>query len=250
MSFEEKVKLGPCTLKFGALDIDLTHGGVTLNVVPMLQPLHADQYGQGPLDHRITGWDVKVIVPLTQTDYDSIKGVAVFLEETESGKLKDRPIGTSMRESALELTLHPLEDPSGDSDVVLYKAAPITAMEMSYGYDNQRVYNVEFAAYPKDNADPAEAGNFFEIGGVPGALTKYELEFTVENNAEDPIMGAVVSIAGYAQSKTTGIDGKVVFHLPDGDYVYSVVRDPYDTALDVVEIDGSNKEETVTMVQT
>lgn len=240
--FQDKVKLGPCTLEFGALNIDFTHGGVTLHVEPMMKEIKADQYGEGAADHRITGWIIKAIVPMTQTDYDSIKGVATFLEETESGKLQDRPIGTSMRDNAQELRLHPLETPGGEDDVVFYKAAAITAMEIPYGYEDQRVYNVEFQAYPKDDMDPANAGNFFEIGGIPGDVLIHTVTFTVveaaAGNAE--IEGAEVSVTGHAGSKLTDSDGKAYFYLKDDEYVYAVSKDGFNTELDAFTVDGAD----------
>ncbi len=241
----EDVKLGPCSLSYGDLNIDLTTGGVTLSVQPMLLDVKVDQFGQGPVDHRVVGWNIKATVPLAQTDYASLKAVAVFLEESGTG-LQDTKLGTSLRNLAKQLTLHPLEVPDTSEDVILYLAAPITAMELKYGYDDTRIYNVEFAAYPKDGADPADAGNWINIGGSE-LLAKYAVTFTATATAV-PVPGAVVKLAGMTYSRVTNAEGEAVFYLPDGEYVYAVEHPMYSSAMDAFEVDGETVDIPVALV--
>ncbi len=235
--FEDQVKLGPCTLIFGDLQIDLTSGGVTLHVEPEMTDINVDQYGTGPVDHRITGWNVRAIVPLAQTDYDSIKAVATFLEEVEAGKLTDRQLGTSMRSVAKQLTLHPTEYSDNSHDVILYLASPVTAMELGFDYSDQRVYNAEFVAYPKANADPGSPGNYFEMGGVPASIPYHVATFTVTSSAGAVVeQGAEVSIAGISQTKFTDANGEATFLLRPDEYAYAVSKTGFTTALDVFDV--------------
>ena len=240
----DTLKLGPCSLEYGDLQINLTEGGVTLHIEPELKDMKADQFGTGPVDHRITGWNIRAIVPLAQTDYETLKQAAVFLTEGIDG-LTDRQLGASMRNLGKQLTLHPLEVEGTDEDVVFFLAAPITAMELSYSYDDQRVYNVEFFAYPKDGASAADEGNYLTIGGTP--VTRYALTFEVRHGGA-PLPGATVKIAGFSSTRTTDASGDLVYNLPDGDYFYAVEHPGFDTVTGVATVDGIDLAVPVTIV--
>ena len=228
----DPVKLGPCSVQYGDVLIDLTKGGVTLHVEPIYKEIKVDQYGDSVADHRIIGWIVKAIVPMAKTDYNSLAGVATFMEQGVNG-LTDRKLGSSMRHNAKPLTLHPLENAEGDTseDVQFFLSSPITPIELQYGFEDARVYNVEFLAYPKANAVLSEPGNYFNIGdGAPE--TVYEATFTVTNVVGgDEIENAEISLAGFNATRFTDSNGQAVFHLPNGDYVYAVKRSTFDTAI-------------------
>lgn len=244
----EDVKLGPCKVTFGTEEIELTKGGVTLRIQPMYKEITVDQHGSSVVDDRITGWDVRAIVPMLKTDYDSMKAVAVFMEEQGGGVLVDRKLGTSMRGAALELNLHPTENAVGDlsEDATFWLAAPVTGMELGYSYDNERIYNVEFRAYPKTDADPGEPANYFVIGD-PGDLADLEVvTFTCEDVATDPVPGVRVTVVGRG-SKSTNAAGEAIFYLPDGDYVYAAEKAPYNTAYDDITVAGAALPVPVTM---
>lgn len=227
----DPVKLGPCAITFGSLDIALTKGGVVLRVEALMKEITIDQYGSSAVDDRIVGWSVKAIVPLAQTDYATLKQAAIFLQEQGSGALVDRKLGASMRNIAQPLTLHPVENDVADKseDAYLYLAAPTTAMEMKYGFEDERIYNVEFKAYPKAGSDPSEPGNFFVIGDPAAIATLETVTFTVSTALAAPIPGAVVSVVGIGSALTNAL-GQAIFHLVAGDYVYAVEREGYNTA--------------------
>ncbi len=237
MSVFDNIKLGPCVLDYGSVHIDLTEGGVTLQVGAQYKDIKVDQHGQSIVDKRITGWDIRAIVPMSKTDYETIKGVAVFLEE-DGSSLQDRKLGSSMRAQGQPLTLHPSELPLVDTsqDVVFYLAIPTTPMELKYGYEDTRVYNVEFLALPKLDAETQDAGNFLSIGGA--AVDLWPVTFTAEDAAFDPVEGVEISIAGLHTKKLTDAAGQAVFHLPDGVYVYAAQKAPYNLSTDDFEVDG------------
>ncbi len=169
----ENIRLGPCSVTFGSLEIERTQGGVELTIEPLLKAIKVDQFGQSDYDDRIVGWNVRVKVPLLETDYDTIKGALVYLGEigTTQTKLADRALGTSMRELADVLTIHPLENAADNlaDDVTLYLAAPVNQVTLGYNFENERVLEVEFKAYPKEDADPTEPDAFFCIGNPAAA---------------------------------------------------------------------------------
>lgn len=169
-----KIRLGPCRVTIGsgvgAVEIAQTKGGVEATIEPLLKEIKIDQYGESAYDDRIVGWNVRVSVPILETDYATLKQTLLYLGEigVEPGavKLADRKLGTSMRELAQQLVVHPLEnDPANlTDDITLYLAAPVNSISLGYNYENERVVQVEFKAYPKEGADPTNPDNYFCIG--------------------------------------------------------------------------------------
>jgi len=228
----DDVKLGPCAVTFGALNIPLTKGGVTISVAPIFREIKVDQHGDSVVDDRIIGWNVKATVPMAKTDYDSLKAAALFLEENAAGVLVDKPV----------------ENAVGDlsEDVTLFLCGPVSALELKYGFDEERIYQVEFRAYPKAAADPAEAGNYLAVGDQSLITTLETVTFTCEDAGTDPVAGVKVSVVGHG-SKLTNSAGVAIFYLVDGDYVYAAEKQGYNTAYDDITVAGADLPVPVTM---
>ncbi len=247
----DDIKLGPCLLTYGAFQINETIGGVTVSITPMTKEIKVDQWGSGPVDHRVMGWDVKVTVPMAKTDFNTLKEVAGFLDHVEDGgdeKLTDTAIGSSMRAKARELFLRPVDATDDSEDVTIFMAGNISSIELGYDFDNERVYNVEFIAYPKTGADPTKAGNYYAIGDPSADPALWDLTFAVTDSVTtDPVAGAEISIHGLSTLKKTGVGGEAVYVVPDGDYYYTVVATGYNTAQGVATVDGANLTEAVAL---
>ncbi len=168
------IKLGPCKVTSdpggtGEVVIDKTIGGVDFHAVPIYKEIKIDQFGQGNYDKRIVGWDVKAIVRMAESTYEHIKAMSAGLVEVEGAgkkKLHDAKLGTSMRETAKKLVIHPLENDPADvsDDVVIYLAAPDTPLDLKYNFENERVLEVTMVAYPDDAVDPGDPNAYFCFG--------------------------------------------------------------------------------------
>jgi|GEM_PF-3962238 hypothetical protein len=235
----EEIKLGPCNITYGDLAIKHTDAGVKLHVEPLYREIKTARHGSSIIDHRITGWTIKAIVPMKQTDWLSIKSAATFLQQVGDGASKalvDRALGTSMRGLAKELTMHPVENAAEDvsDDVTLWLAGPITPIEMGYDYEGERVYNVEFLAYPKEDDNPA-IGNYMAIGDPAATSTLYTITFIAAAGAT-PVQGVTIALAGTGNKKITNAEGKAFWLLPAGDYVWMAEKEPYDMVTNTVTV--------------
>lgn len=166
------IRLGPCRVTFDPdgtpFVIEKTIGGVDFHAIPMTKPIKIDQYGVGDYDDIINGWDVKTVIRMAESDYDSIKAVSAALDETIDGakkRLFDRQLGTSMRSLGKKLTIHPLEMlTSVEEDITIYLAAPLTPLDLKYNFEGERVLEVTMKGYPDDSVTPGDPDAYFCIG--------------------------------------------------------------------------------------
>lgn len=235
----EEIKLGPCNIVYGDLTIKHTDAGVKLHVEPLYREIKTARHGGSIVDHRITGWTIKAVVPMKQTDWLSLKAAATFLQQVGDGVSKalvDRALGTSMRAQAKELTMHPVENAAEDvsDDVTLWLAGPVTPMELGYDYEGERMYSVEFLAYPKEDDNPA-IGNYMSIGDPAATSILYTITFVAKAGSV-PIQGVIISLAGRGDKKATNAEGKAFWLLPAGDYVWMAEKEPYDMSTDALSV--------------
>lgn len=71
-------------------------------------------------------------------------------------------VGISLLQFAKKLVLHPISKPVDDlsEDFTIYRAATGGSLNFAYKIDQERVFDVEFTAYP----EPTVEGKFFAIG--------------------------------------------------------------------------------------
>jgi len=170
----ENVKLGVCNVSFGGVDLGATKGGVEMTVETTTHEVTVDQTGETPINEYIMGRRVTVTVPLAETTLENL--VAIMPGATLIGGATDEDpkrvdvktaVGTSLLDVAKELILHPIGLPTAnkDEDITIYLAATAGQMSFAYRVDEERVFNVEFKAYP----DPANQDALFGYGD-PAAL--------------------------------------------------------------------------------
>lgn len=163
----ENVKIGVCSIKFDNVDLGLTKGGVEFNVTTETHEVLVDQFGNTPISEYINGRKVTVSVPLAETTLENLvkimPGATLVTDGTDPTKKRvDVPtgIGTNLLSIAKPLVLHPIGLPVSDvsEDVTIPLAGTGGALAFAYKLDDERVYNVEFKAYP--DAD----GLLFSVG--------------------------------------------------------------------------------------
>ena len=145
------IKIGACTVKLGGTDLGHTKGGVTVVYSPEFADITADQYGNTPVDKALLGEEVRVKVPLSESQVANI-GKAIplgTLAGAASGRLTvGSNAGARLLSDAAQLVLHPIANAADDlsEDVVIHKAVVDSEVEISFNNEDQRIIEVEFIA--------------------------------------------------------------------------------------------------------
>ena len=158
----ENVKLGVCNVTFDAVDLGLTKGGVEVEVTTETHKVMVDQFGNVPVNEYIVAREVKIRVPMAETTLENLikimPGATLVTDGTTPTKKKvnvEHGTGINLLSLAKQLILHPAAltalDKSQDFTVPLAMTAG--ALTYSYKLDEERIYNVEFAAYPNSTTD-------------------------------------------------------------------------------------------------
>ena len=157
MSDTKNIRLGTCKVYFNDQDLGLTIGGVELEVTTSTHETKVDQFGETVVEEIITGRNVKVTVPLGETTLENMvrimPGAKLVTDATDPTKKRvdvSVATGQSLLSTAKALRLHPvaLPDTNKSEDVIIPKAGTAGAVKFSYKNDQERVYDVEFKAYP------------------------------------------------------------------------------------------------------
>lgn len=66
------IRLGPCRVRWGGVDLGYTKGGVQVEVTTSTKEVSVDQFGDSPVNEYITGRKVTVTCPFAETDLDTL----------------------------------------------------------------------------------------------------------------------------------------------------------------------------------
>ena len=159
----ENIKLGACDVTFGGVSLGLTKGGVEVSVETESHLITVDQFGATAVSERIMGRNVTVKVPMAETDLEKL---AAIMPGSSISAGKDAVTisvgeGIDLIKLAKELVLTPRSE--GDYPVRILKAATKGSMSFAYKYDEERVFELEFTAYP------SAAGEIMVVGALPEA---------------------------------------------------------------------------------
>lgn len=166
------VQLGTCSVVFGSTDLGLTKGGVQVAVTTETYKIVVDQFGSTEINEYITGRNATITVPLAETDLNTlatvIPGSTLVTDGGDPTKKKinvSTTTGTSLRTYAQQLTLHPLAQATSSKnfDFSVPIACPKGDFTFSYKLDEERIYSVEFYAFPDLNT------NLLYVIGDPSA---------------------------------------------------------------------------------
>lgn len=162
------VKLGACSVTWKATDLGYTKGGVEVEVTTAKKKIMVDQFGETEVNEYIQGRSIVVRVPLAETDIELLASVlpgsTLVTDGSDPTKKKisvPSGVGTSLRDLAGSLVLHPYDQPVSykDEDVTIPLAAPSGDLSYSFRHDEERIYAVEFYGYVDD-----ATGLIYEIG--------------------------------------------------------------------------------------
>jgi hypothetical protein len=151
------VHLGTCSVLFGSTDLGLTKGGVEVQVSTQTYKITVDQFGSTEINEYITGRTAMVKVPMAETDVALLAEVipnSTLVTDGVTPTKKKLNVGTStgasLRTFADKLVLHPVAQAASSKnfDFTLPIASPKGDFTFAYKLDEERVYNVEFYAYP------------------------------------------------------------------------------------------------------
>jgi len=165
----ENISLGTCKISYDGADLGLTAGGVEVEVTTSTHETKVDQLGESVVDEFVTGRNVTVRAPLAETTIDNLvkimPGASKVVDNVDANKIRvdvTTGIGTSLRDNAKELILHPIALPDSDvsEDFIVPLAGVAGALNFAYKLDQERIYNAEFKGYP----DESKAGLIFQIG--------------------------------------------------------------------------------------
>ena len=185
----------------GDKDSYLQVDGGKITIEPKTADIQFADYGESNYDDREVGQEVTVTVVAGQETIDTLKlALSAAVDVKDKGGsvvgITDGPLGTSSRARAKSMRIHPrVAGKDHSRDYNIYKVASNSGLEREFGNEQGKI-EIEFKAYPRDNADANKPGNFWYIGAVDpnGVLPPYEelvggsntgLANTVETGGED-----------------------------------------------------------------
>lgn len=146
--------------------------GGEISLEPETEDIVLKDFSEKNYDYVITGWDGKVTINASAY---TLKLMSALFTGTYTGVDKegniqwitDAPIGSSMRENAHSIRIHPRQ--MGDDrseDIFIYKAVNTSGFDREF--DNEQAsHEIELAILPKDCADASKPNNYFFIGENP-----------------------------------------------------------------------------------
>jgi hypothetical protein len=145
------VKLGVCNVTYGGTDLGHTRGGCTVTLTPEYVDMTVDQYGNTPFNKALIGEDLRVMIPLAETQVANLKNAFPLgtLAGASDGRFTlGKDAGDKLLDEAKELVLHPIQNATGDlsDDVVIHKAVVDTEIAINYSNEEQTTVEVEFCA--------------------------------------------------------------------------------------------------------
>ena len=155
--------LGPCQVKFNGVDLGQTKGGVKFRDSMSQVEVVEDQAGTTPVDHILTGRKISVEVPMSRSTLAQLVTVIPGASSMGSYAVIKNHAGIARYSTAQKLELIPLVDGVAGADALtIFKASPITDIELAFDNENQRIYKVTFNVFP----DAINGNRLYQIGNI------------------------------------------------------------------------------------
>ena len=178
----DNLELGPCVVKYGVsgseVDLGFTMGGVTVTIETEVADVVTDQFGSVIMKQILVGRNATITVPFAETDLTLmsklIPGASLVTDAVTATKKKvivNTPIGSDLVASVAQaLLLIKAIGNTASTDLTdqfrFFKAAPSGELEFAFSIEDQRVWEVEFTAYP-DSTQNFAIGVFGDPAASP-----------------------------------------------------------------------------------
>lgn len=159
---------GADAVLFNGVDEIQAEGG-ELSISPILEDIVIEDFGTGPYDKRIVGYEGTVTINAAQETIKvlqlALAGASTITDTTGGAVvgLTDSPIGTSLRKNGKKVRIHPRGLASQEMDIVIYKMISDGEFNMTSG-NSQSNITITMTMLPKDKMNPAGVGNFWYRG--------------------------------------------------------------------------------------
>lgn len=155
-------ELTPCRVTYKGIDLGATLGNVKVTVEEKLSELKSDQLASTIIDRKTSGFTAKIETELAETQLKSNWNVifpAHKLVTDSHGNQSfyfDSTVGTSMRDLAGPLVLHPLSRPDTDltGDILVYLATAEGKADYTFSPTEQQKMKVSWDMYPDFTTQP------------------------------------------------------------------------------------------------
>ena len=163
---------GEDAIKFDGKDYLQAEGG-EVSITPQFEDITVEDFGEVPIEKRLTGWEGELTVVAAQEDADILELALGATEkvEGETGGSMDARIGTKLK--GRKVVIHPRMLPAEDKsqDITIYNMASTEGLTRSYANEQGNV-SLTLSMMPRENFDASKPGNFYYRGAVdPNAET-------------------------------------------------------------------------------
>lgn len=166
---------GEDAIKFDGKDYLQAEGG-ELSLTPQFEDITVEDFGEVPIEKRLTGWEGELTVVAAQEDADILElalGATEKVEgaEGEEAGSMDARIGTKLK--GRKVVIHPRMLPADDKsqDITVYNMASTEGLTRSYANEQGNV-SLTLSMMPRDGFDASKPGNFYFRGSKdPNAVT-------------------------------------------------------------------------------
>ena len=159
--------LGPCQVLWNTTNLGATLGGVTFKEDSKTVDIKEDGHGESPVDAVFMGKTVSIECKFTRS---TLAQLEKMIEASSAGAAHlhaRNSVGNAMYSRAQELILKPLVDNVASSTAAewlhVHKTFPVAAVNFGYDASNQRIVNVTFKAFPRQDSP---IGEIWRIGAA------------------------------------------------------------------------------------
>jgi hypothetical protein len=247
-------ELTPCRVTYKGVDLGATLGNVVVKIEESLSELKSDQLGSTIIDKKVSGFKVTIETELAEIQLkDNWKVVFPSHKLVTSGSDKifyfDSTIGSSMRDLAGQLVLHPLSKVNADksADILVWLATAEGKADISFSPSDQQKLKVTWSMYPDFTTSPprfmlygdpavglvaasagsATAGTGNTGNGTVGSITPYsghtkdetitlQCVTAVTNGGKFFVSGSTSGALGIATVGSSFVSSVISFTIADG----------------------------------